>query len=153
MIMAKSKRKELEDLYQKEEGENEITFSKEELIRMWELGILNDYAYFFMAMRTELTHRWKHLIEEIEHGQLFPRKIQLTGAHIDYLICEWRGKTPKNDAGDLKEMTVDLILSALAKLQKKELAIAHSKQLTLLLGEEAPFTPPVKTPHPEATEA
>lgn len=147
--MTDSRYQELEELYRQEADKNTIRLEKEEIIRMWELGILNDFSYFFLALRTELTHRWKHLVEDVPHGQLFPRKIDLKGSHIDYLICEWRGTTPKNDAGDLKEMSVDLILSALAKLQKKELAIASSKQLTLFMGEEAPFTAPTKTSHPE----
>jgi hypothetical protein len=119
--------------------EDEIRLNKDEMTLLWELGVFTDFAYFFLVLRSELTHRWRNKVEKNEHSSIFPRKLELSGADFDYLMQKWRGTTPKNDDGDLKEFTADLIMAALARLGKKDLTHAVSKQLSLFLGEEAPF--------------
>jgi len=120
--------------------EDEIILGKDEIIRLWEVGILNDLAYFFFIIKTEIRHGWKHRVEKIEGSYLFPHKIELDGADIDHLMHKWKGQTPKNEAGDVKVLTASAIMKALAALAKKEVAIPRSKQLTLFMGYEAPWT-------------
>jgi hypothetical protein len=141
-------RNQLEQLWQLNAPleEDEIRLNKDEVKRLWELGVFNDLAYFFCVIKAEITHGWSHRVEEIEDAYMFPQKLELTGADMDYLMSKWRGTTPKNEAGDLKALTADVIMKCLANLNKKDAAIPKSKQLTLFLGAEAPWTRTEKTP-------
>lgn len=116
-----------------------LNISRTQLIRLWEMRILNDLAYVSLLLFHELKNnsRWKDRVQNT--GGLFPHHIVLDSKDYDYLTRRWQGITPKNDDGDVKPLTCEAISKALLAMATKEFAIAQTQQLSLFLHEEAPL--------------
>ena len=114
-----------------------LGLTKDQIIRLWELKVFNDLAYVSMVLFYELAHNWRDRIEDA--GGEFPTRIQLTSRDYDYLCRKWQGITPKNDDGDVKPLTFEIIEGVLLNLSKKEFAIAQTQQLSLHMHCEAPI--------------
>ena len=114
-----------------------LGLKKDQIIRLWEMKVLNDLAYVSLLLFYELAHNWRDRIEDA--GGEFSNHIQLTSRDYDYLCRKWQGITPKNDDGDVKPLTFEIIEGVLLNLAKKEFAIAQTQQLSLHLSCEAPI--------------
>ncbi len=113
----------------------ELALTKYQIIRLWEMKVLNDLAYVAMLLFHELRHKWKDRAEDC--GGEFPTKLELSAKDYDYLCREWKGVT-ENDKGDFKELTCEAITKALLSMASKEFAITRTQQLSLYLSVEAP---------------
>lgn len=117
----------------------QLGLSRTQIIRLWELKILNDLAYVALLLFHELKHskRWEDRIKPA--GGEFPHHITLDAQDYDYLTRRWQGITPKNNDGDVKELTCEMISKAFLSMAAKDFALAQTQQLSLFLHEEAPL--------------
>jgi hypothetical protein len=117
----------------------QLGLSRTQIIRLWELRILNDLAYVALLLFHELKHskRWEDQIKPA--GGEFPHHITLDARDYDYLTRRWQGVTPKNNDGDVKELTCEMISRAFLAMAAKDFALAQTQQLSLFLHEEAPL--------------
>jgi hypothetical protein len=113
---------------------------RDEMIRLWELGLLNNTTYVYLALKYEIEIGAFRDRAYRPEGQS-NHQLQLTARDYDHLARSWRGTEPKNKAGDVKELDFETIDAALAALGKKEILWARSQQLTLFLGAESTINP------------
>lgn len=113
-----------------------LILPRDQIVRDWETGILNDTAYVYLIIQYQYQNHWRGRLDESGIGN----SIVLDEADIDYLQTEWKG----TGAGKKLFLSRKAILEALQKIASAAETHLKFQQLTIpscdsFLGLEPPL--------------
>lgn len=113
-----------------------LILPRDQIVRDWETGILNDTAYVYLILQYQYQNHWRDRLNDSSIGN----SIVLDEADIDYLKMEWKG----TGAGKKVFLARKAIVAALQKIAEAAETHLEFQQLTIsccdkLLGLEPPL--------------